>query len=64
MMYLVIYYEDYVGYHFDGMEKLFVDKKAAEVYRDVLNIDIANTNFCKVKDLGDYYKIVEIPIAK
>ena len=64
MMYLVVYYEGCVGNHFDDTAKLFADKRAAETYRDTLNVNLAKADHCRVKDLGDYYEIIEIPVAE
>ena len=51
---MVIFFEEYVGYHFDKYSKIFSDKKRAKRYCQDLNIEFAEANMCAVEDLGDY----------
>ena len=60
MKYIVIFCEEYVGYHFDKYTKIFSDKKKAKKYCQDLNIKFAKANECAVKDLGDYYIVKEV----
>lgn len=60
MKYMVIFFEEYVGCHFDEYSKIFSDKKRAKRYCQDLNIEFAEANGCSIKDLGDYYVIKEI----
>ena len=60
MKYMVIFFEEYVGYHFDEYSKIFSDKKRAKRYCQDLNIEFAEANMCDIKDLGDYYIVKEI----
>ena len=62
MMYVVVFFEEYVGHHFDEYSKVFMNKNEAEEYAKVLNIDFAEANMCSVEDLGDYYTVEEIAI--
>ena len=59
MMYLVVFYEGYVGHHFDEYSKLFSDKAKAQAYCDKVNVEFAKANNCDVVDLGDCY-VIEI----
>lgn len=61
-MYLVIFYEGYVGCHVDEYSKLFHTKKEAERYAKELNIEFAKANMCEVEDLGDYYIVEEVSV--
>ena len=60
MKYMVIFFEEYVGYHFDEYSKIFSDKKRAKRYCQDLNFEFAKANMCTVKDLGDYYIVKEV----
>ena len=60
MKYIVIFFEGYVGYHFDKYSKIFNDKQKAKQYCKELNIEFAKENGCSIKDLGDYYTIKKI----
>ena len=60
MKYIVIFFEEYVGYHFDEYSKIFNDKKKAKRYCQDLNIEFAKANECSIKDLGDYYIVKEV----
>lgn len=62
MKYLVIFYEEYVGHHFDEYSKLFSDKAKAHIYCDKLNVEFAKANMCEVADLGDYYVIETLEV--
>jgi len=57
MMYLVIFIEEYVGYHFDEHTKFFKDEQSAKEYCQKLNAEFAEENHCSVEDLGDYYTV-------
>ena len=59
-MYLVIFYEGYVGCHVDEYSKVFSIKEDAEKYAKELNVEFAKANMCKIEDLGDYYIIEEV----
>ena len=60
MMYLVIFCDEYEGCIKDEYSKVFDDERQAEEYAKKLNIEFAEANMCEVKDLGDYYVVVEI----
>jgi len=60
MKYIVIFFEEYVGYHFDEHSKIFSDKKRAKRYCQDLNFDFAGANMCAIEDLGDYYVVQEV----
>lgn len=60
MKYIVIFFEEYVGYHFDEYSKIFSNKEKAQIYCDELNKEFAGANMCAFEDLGDYYIIEEI----
>ena len=60
MKYIVIFYEGYVGCHFDEYSKIFSDKEKAKRYCQDLNRDFAKANMCAVEDLGDYYIVEEV----
>ena len=60
MMYVVIFFEEYVGCHFDEYSKIFEDINKAKEYCEELNKEFAEANMCKVEDLGDYYIIKEV----
>ena len=60
MKYLVIYYEEEVGYFFDEEVRYFDNENAANEYCKKLNKVIANANDCNIEDLGDYYVVEEI----
>lgn len=62
MMYVVVFFEEYVGHHFDKYSKVFMNKNEAEEYAKELNIDFAKANMCSVEDLGDYYIIEEVAV--
>lgn len=62
MMYVVVFFEEYVGHHFDEYSKAFSDEKMAQVYCDKLNADFAKVNGCSVEDLGDYYEIEKVSV--
>ena len=57
MMHLVIFIEEYVGYHFDEHTKFFKDEQSAKEYCQRLNAEFAEENHCAVEDLGDYYTV-------
>ena len=59
-IYLVIYYELYVGYYVDEDTRYFSDLDAAISYTNKLNLEIAKANNCSVADLDDYYEIKAI----
>lgn len=62
-MFLVIYYECYVGYFFTGEEKIFFDEDNAKAYAEKLNKKILaaySDPSLKIEDLGDKYEVVEI----
>jgi hypothetical protein len=59
-MYLVIFYESYVGCHVDEYSKVFSIEKDAKKYAKKLNAKFAKANMCRVKDLGDYYIVEKI----
>ena len=61
-MYLVIFYEGYVGCHVNEYSKLFYTKKGAEKYAKELNAEFAKANMCEVEDLGDYYIVEEVSL--
>lgn len=60
MKYMVIFYEEYVGYRFDEYSKIFSDKEKAKRYCQGLNIEFAEANGCAIEDLGDYYVVEEV----
>ena len=60
MMYLVIYFESYVGYNLDENCCVFSDRALAQVHADLLNIKLADSCNCQVADLGDLYVVEEI----
>jgi len=62
MMYVVIFFEGYVGCHFDEYSKIFKDIDEAKKYCEELNKDFAKANMCEVEDLGDYYIIEEVAV--
>ena len=59
-MFVVVYYEEYVGCHFDEYSKYFTDKNKARKYKDKLNQELAKASLLNVEDLGDYYIVEEI----
>lgn len=62
MMYLVVFYEEYVGHHFDDETMAFNSLTKANAYCHKLNVEWAKTNGCSIKDLGDYYVIEQIEV--
>lgn len=60
MKYMVIFFVEYEGYHFDEYSKIFSDKKGAKKYCQDLNIEFAEVNMCAVEDLGDYYVVKKV----
>ena len=60
MMYVVMYYEGYVGYHKSAETKLFDNEVKAREYARVLNEEMARESHCKVDDLGDWYDVIEL----
>lgn len=60
MMYVVMYYVEYEGYYKNKYSRVFADKEQAELWAEYLNVDLAKENGCKVKDLGDYYDVLEM----
>lgn len=61
-MFLVIYYQRYVGFHFDEYTQGFYDEWEAEAYAKKLNEELAKEWECNIEDMGDYYTIQEIPV--
>ena len=59
MRYIVLFYEEYVGTIFDEYSKIFNSKKEAKKYLNKVNKEWAEANDCKLKNLGDYYIIIE-----
>ena len=62
MMYVVVFFEEYVGHHFDEYSKAFRNVNEAKKYCDELNKEFAKANMCEVEDLGDYYVIEEVTV--
>ena len=62
MMYLVVFFEEYVGHHFDEYSKAFNSLAKADKYCHKLNVEYAEANNCSVEDLGDYYVIEQIEV--
>lgn len=60
MKYVVVYFEGYVGYHFDENAKVFNDEKEAKKYAKVLNKELSKEHRCTIEDLGDYYEVEAI----
>ena len=60
MMYLVMYYEGYIGFHESEEMKLFDNEVKAREYARVLNEEIARESHCEVDDLGDWYDVIEL----
>ncbi len=60
MKYIVIFFEEYVGCHFDEYTKVFTDKAEAERYKNKLNEEYAKANDCPVEYLGDYYIVEKV----
>lgn len=63
MMYVVMYFEGWVGYHETEEMRVFADRVKAEAYAEILNAEVAKENECEVKDLGDYFDVIEVEIA-
>ena len=63
MMYVVMYFEDWVGFHKSEEMKAFADRAKAEAYAEALNEEYAKENHCEVKDLGDYFVVIEVEIV-
>lgn len=61
-MFLVVYYESYVGYSLTGEEKVFSNVENAQAYADKLNKEMlaGYVNPPKIEDLGDRYEVVNI----
>ena len=62
MMYVVVFFEGYVGHHFDEYSRIFKDIDKARKYCEKLNKDFAKANMCEVEDLGDYYVVEEVAV--
>lgn len=61
-MFLVIYYECYVGYSLTDKEKIFFNEDNAKAYAEKLNKEILAAHSdpsLKIEDLGDKYEVVE-----
>ena len=59
-MYIVLFYEEYVGNSVDEYSKIFESKAKANQYKNKLNKEFAEVNRCKIENLGDYYIVEEI----
>lgn len=59
-IYVVMYLETYEGNRVDDYTRYFFNKDAAIRYANQLNIELAEANHCKVKQLGNYYEVLEI----
>ena len=61
-MFLVVYYERYVGYSLTGEEKIFSNVENAQAYAEKLNNEILEgyVKPPKIEDLGDKYEVVDI----
>lgn len=62
MMYVVVFFEEYVGHHFDEYSRIFKNIDDARKYCEELNRDFAKANMCSVEDLGDYYIVEEVAV--
>lgn len=63
MMYVIMFYEDYVGYFNDRNCKVFANEAEARTYARKLNENLTKVFGGKVKDLGDYYEVIKMPLA-
>ena len=64
MMYLVMYFEGYVGNHITDDMKLFSNKEKAEEYAHALNVDCAIASDCEVEDLGDWFEVIPLDVSE
>lgn len=64
MKYMVVFFEAYVGYHFNEHSRVFEKEAKAWRYCRKLNKEFAKENGCEVADLGDCYVMVKVKEEK
>lgn len=58
-MFVVLFCDGY-SYYFDDDTRYFTSEIAAFNYCQKLNFQLAKESRCKIKQLGDYYEVVEV----
>ena len=63
-MYVVMYFEEGMGYYFTKSTKIFSDYDKAVKWADAINSVLAVEDDCEVRDLFGYYIIKEVEWIK